>query len=168
MKKLLISLIAAVALLVGCTEPTDVATGGSNTAEGQNQPAENEKRVDANFNEKFKYVDLNVKEIVITPTEVKVGMNYENISNQKVSFYPDQGHIVIGDMQLDVDFLTQTSLQSGEVSAGVKSDGVLVFKPKGEKRIDVDNVTSIKFDLGEIYPDDYSSTKKVEFEISIK
>lgn len=167
--------VATIVSITACSPQPDVTTGGKNSTElsaasteatKQEQPKE-QKKFDANYSQDFKYVKLNVREIVITPDEVQVGLNYEASSSQKISWYPDQGTLVIGDMQLNADMLTQSNLVTGDISPGVKSDGALVFKPQGDKKIDVKKVTDLQFHLGEIFPEDLSTTKKVDFTVSV-
>jgi hypothetical protein len=157
-----------------CAAPTDVKTGGSNnvTADKPKATASKEqktpqKRFNANFSKDFDGVKLNVAEIVIKPDRIEVGLNYQNSNNQKVSFFPDQGNVVVGDLQLNVDPLTDSRLTTGEVAPGVKTDGVLVFLPPTGKQLDLKKVSELKFDLGDVTPDDFSGTTKVNFTISV-
>lgn len=173
MKKVLATgLSAAVVLggIVGCgPQPKDVSTGAKNnvqaTAQAQAVPT---KKIDPNFSQDFKYVKLNVHEVKITPNEIDVGLNYQNTSGQKITWYPEQGQLMVGDMQLNVDPLTQTDLVTGDIAPDAKSDGVLVFKPQGDKKIDINKVDKLTFHLDQIIPEDLSTEKKVDFEIPVK
>lgn len=170
MKKLLLVLLAAILILPACVveDTSGVNTGGSNEVSSEDSAADvPEKTFTVNFSDTFKKVKVNIPEIKISPTAVKVGINYEN-TGDKISWFPDQGNILLGDLQLNVDIFSTNSLVTGDIAPGAKSDGVLVFKPGGERKIDVEKIDKIKFDLGEIYPDDLSSSKKVTFEIPVK
>lgn len=187
MKKIIAGTISAAVVfgLTACSpEPKDVNTGSKNSVEAQNasttstdasiaattdtQQTQPEKSFEPNFSKSFKYVKVNVSQIVIKPDQVEVGLNYEVTSKQKITWYPDQGKIVVGDMQLDVDPTIETSLVTGDILPGTKSDGVLVFKPHGDKTIDIDKVDKIKFNLSDIIPEDLGDDKHIDFEIPVK
>lgn len=169
-----LSTVVAISLSACAPQPKDVSTGGSNNVQAQSAQVktdeeQNVKKFKVNFSNDFKYIKLNVNEIVVKPDQIDVGINYQVTSSQKITWYPDQeGQLVVGDMQLNVDPFTQTNLVTGDIQSGTKSDGVLVFKPQGDKKIDVNKVNSFRFHLGEIIPEDMINTEKIDFEISKK
>lgn len=175
MKKIVagsLSAVVAIGLTTACAPQTNVETGAKNNVQSNTVSAQSEvpkKKIKPNFSQDFKYIKLNIAEISISPDEIDVGLNYQNNSSKKIDWYPENGHVIIGDMQLNVDPLTQTNLVTGTIDTGTKSDGILVFKPQGNKKIDINKVDNLKFDLDQIIPDDLDgSTKKVEFEIPVK
>lgn len=174
MKRLFVvglSAVVATSLSACSPQPKDVSTGGSNTVQAQSTTSvkQNVKKFKVNFSKDFKYIKLNVNEVAIKPDQIEVGINYKNTANQKITWYPDQdGQLAVGDMQLSVDPLTQTSLVTGDILPGTKADGVLVFKPAGDKKIDVNKVKSIRFNLGETISEDMMNSEKIDFEIPVK
>lgn len=169
MTKLLIVSSLALGSVTGCAaQPTDVQTGAKNNVEATATKQTQEKRFNANFSKDFDGVKVNVAEIVIKEDRVEVGINYQNNRSKKINWFPDQGQLLIGDMQLNVDILTQTGLTTGEIVPGAKSEGVLTFIPPAEKKIDISKVKELKFHLGEIISEDFMSQTKVDFTIPVK
>jgi hypothetical protein len=159
------------ALAVGCNAaPTDVETGGGNSMETKAEASANVKSFKANVTKEFMGVKVGVAEVKIKPDRVEVGMHYENKSGQSVNWYPDQeAKAVIGDMQLDSNlFIDDAGLTVGDISDGVKSDGVFTFRPAGNKKIDPDKVKEIKLNFGEMNSGDFTKTEKVEFTVKVK
>jgi hypothetical protein len=176
-KKIIIGTLSAVVVLgmaAGCSpQPKNVSTGASNNVQAgaatqTDAPKKDEKKFKADFSKDFKYVKVNVSEIDITPDKITVGLNYENTSGEKLHWFPEQGQLVVGDMQLNVDPLIQSNLVTGDIAPETKSDGVLVFKPQGDKKIDVSKVNKLIFHLNEVITEDLSASKKVDFEIPVK
>ncbi len=162
------------ALAIGCNPPPeDVETGGTeHSAEAEEEDAkeENVKSFNADVTKEFMGVKVSIAEVKIKPDRIEVGMNYENKSGQSVHWYPDQeAKAVIGDMQLDSNmFLDDTGMTVGDISDGVKSDGVFVFRPAGNKTIDPEAVKEIKLSFGEMMSEDFMKTKKVELTVKVK
>lgn len=175
MKKIkMVSLSALVVLgLVGCSE-SDVATGGSgNSVEEKKEAAvpkeDSGKRIDAT-NQKVEAAGLKVGlgEIKIEADKISVGINIENTSDQAVSFYPDQGQMVIGDMQLSSNFMMNDGDVDSETQPGVKKEAVYVYPaPKG-KTLDVDSIKEIKLFYGDVTTADYMTAEPVNFTVGIK
>jgi hypothetical protein len=144
-----------------------ISTGGGNDVTAE-QPAQNEKKLMPNLTETIKKVKVHIAEVRISPDYIKVGLNYEHTGTQQVSWYPDQGHMMVGDLQLQVDIMENHGLVVGEIAPGAKSDGVITYRPQGERKLDVEKITKIRLDLDEIMPEDLSGSKKVSFEIPIQ
>ncbi|QKI82801.1 hypothetical protein [Kroppenstedtia eburnea] len=169
------------ALAVGCNPaPEDVDTGGSANSteanadqakeESKKEKAADEKRFKAGVSKEFLGVQVGIGEVVIQRDRIQVGLNYENKSGQAIHWYPDQeAKAVIGDMQLDSNlFMDDTGLTVGDISDGVKSDGVFTLRPSGKKTIDPKTVKEIKFSFGEMSSEDFMKDAKVEFTIPVK
>lgn len=175
MKKIkVVSLSALVVLgLVGCSE-TDVATGGSgNSVEEKKEAAapkkDEGKRIDATKHQADAAgLKVGLGEIKITDSKIEVGINIENTSSQVLSFYPDQGQMVIGDMQLTSNFIMNNGTVDGEIQPGVKQDAVYVYPAPDGKTLDVNAIKEIKFFFGDVTTEDYSTTDPVNFTVGIE
>lgn len=175
MKKIkMVSLSALVVLgLVGCSE-SDVSTGGSgNSVESKKEASapkkEEGKRIDATKQQmEAAGLKVGLGEIKITDTKIEVGINVENTSNQVLSFYPDQGQMVIGDMQLTSNFIMNDGTVDGEIQPGVKQDAVYVYPAPDGKTLDVKAIQEIKFFFGDVTTADYMTTEPVNFTVGIK
>lgn len=165
-------ILALAVLAAGCNPPPeDVDTGGTkHSAEAEGAKEENVKSFNAGVTKDFMGVKVSIAEVKIKPDRIEVGMNYENKSGQSIHWYPDQeAKAVIGDMQLEYNmFLDDAGLTVGEISDGVKSDGVFVFRPPGDKKIDPEAVKEIKLSFGEMMSEDFMKTNKVELTIKVK
>ncbi|MFD1425598.1 hypothetical protein [Kroppenstedtia sanguinis] len=165
-----------VMLAVGCNPaPEDVDTGGkTNSTEAKEgskkEKTADEKRFKAGVSKDFLGVQVGIGEVVIQRDQIQVGLNYENKSGQAIHWYPDQeAKAVIGDVQLDSNlFMDDTGLTVGDISNGVKSDGVFTLRPSGKKTIDPKKVKEIKFSFGEMSSEDFMKDTKVEFTIPVK
>lgn len=111
---------------------------------------------------------MGLGDIKILEDKIEVGVNITNTTTKKLIFYPDQGHLVIGDMQLDSNMFMESGKIGGEVEAGVKENAVLVFPAPDGKKIDVKSVTQIKVLFGDVTTDDFMTNKPVEFTIPVK
>ena len=175
MKKIkMVSLSALVVLgLVGCSE-SDVSTGGTaNSVEGKKEASapkkEDGKRIDATKHQmEAAGLKVGLGEIKITDEKIEVGINVENTSNQVLSFYPDQGQMVIGDMQLTSNFMMNDGTVDGEIQPGVKQDAVYVYPAPDGKTLDVKSIQEIKFFFGDVTTADYMTTKPVNFTVGIE
>lgn len=60
-------------------------------------------------------------------------MTLRNETNDKLTFYPDQGNVVVGNMQLDANMFMTEGKVSGDIQPGVEKSGVVVFTvPEGK------------------------------------
>jgi hypothetical protein len=137
MKKGIVVLSTLLLLGLGACSSSDVQTGGTGNStekKTETKPAkeapkqDNSKKVDASkqtINAAGMQVGLG--EIKITEDKISVGINLANTTNGALTFYPDQGHLVIGDMQLDANLFMTDGEIGGEVQSGVKQQAVIVY-----------------------------------------
>lgn len=174
---LFLSLGLALAL-VACGN-SDVSTGSEgNSTEKKEEPKENaeekpkddgSKTVDASKQStEAAGMKVALGEVKVAADKISVGINLENTTSDALSFFPDQGHVVIGDMQLDANLLMTTGDIGGEVQGGVKQDGVIEFLAPDSKQIDVASVKEIKFLFGDVMTADFTQTKPVEFTVPVE
>ncbi|TCP25629.1 hypothetical protein EV207_12159 [Scopulibacillus darangshiensis] len=180
MKKLLSVVgvgLLAVGVLAGCGE-TDVATGGSNNTEkasGKEQDKKASTKKDdasktfnANVSKEMLGLKINIAEVKLSEDKIQVGLNLENTTQDKLSFFPDQGNAIIGDMQLSASLFGGSGNVSGDINGGVKMDGVIVYDVPEANTLDVKGVKEIKLDMGEIFNDKTMASKTVTVTIPVK
>jgi hypothetical protein len=175
MKKLLMVLSASAIMVLGACSESDVSTGGSgNTTEKKLEAKETKKEdtgktIDAT-NQKVEAAGMKVGlgEVKVTADKISVGINLENTTDKALSFYPDQGKMVIGDMQLDANMFMTSGSVGGDVQSGVKQEGVIEFLAPEGKKIDVKTVKQIKLVFGDVVTEDYMTTEPVNFTVEVK
>lgn len=179
MKKLLLALLSTTLLiLLGACGNSDVSTGGSaNSTEKKTdatkakstQTEDNSKTINAS-SQSINAIGMKVGlgEIKISEEKIEVGININNTTSKVLNFYPDQGHLVIGDMQLDANMFMTSGEIGGEVQGGVKQDAVIEFTAPEGKTIDVKSVKQIKLIFGDVTSEDFMSSKGVQFNIPVK
>ena len=113
-------------------------------------------------------LNINIAEVKIEKDKVSIGMNVTNPTQQKLTFYPDQGSIVIGDMQLEANMFMGTGDVSGDVNAGVKRDGVIVFTVPEGKQLDIASVKEIKLNFGNVYNDSTYKSQEANISVPVK
>lgn len=162
-------LIIVVAIFAGGDDDKPSTGATTSNSSSKKSTDDGSKKIDAS---KQKTDSLGLKvglgEIKIFKDKLQVGINVENTNSSKISFYPDQGSAVIGDMQLDANmFLTDGSI-SGDIQSGVKKDAVLEFLVPEGKKLDVKSVKEIKLNFGEIYDEKTFDTKEITFTVPVK
>lgn len=178
MKKLLVLLSVLLMMVLGACSDSGVETGGTGNSTEKKTAAEpakevvkedNSKKVDATTQKvKVAGMQVGLGEIKIEEDRISVGINLANTTDKVLNFYPDQGHLVVGDMQLDANmFMTEGDI-GGELQGGVKQDAVIVFTVPEGKKIDVKAITQLKLILGDVTTEDYMTSKPVEFTVPVK
>ncbi|PTM58403.1 lipoprotein [Desmospora activa] len=161
--------------LVGCG-PDDVSTGAEdasgNEENKQNDQGKNdgEKRTTVNETKDVGGLKVTVAEVVVREDKIDVGINLENTASHPITIYPDMdGKIVIPDMQMQLTAnMFMGDSVGGDVSAGVKQDGVLSFTTDNNKKLTTDEVKSFNLELGEVvHGETYSTLGKIQFEIAM-
>lgn len=164
-------LIIVVALMSDGEEKPSTGTSTSSSTESKSANTESAgtKTVDATA----QVVDalglkVSLGEIKIAKNKIQVGVNIENTGDNKVTFYPDQGSAVVGNMQLDANlFLTDGDI-SGDIQSGVLKEGVIEFLAPEGKEIDVDAITEIKLSFGDVFEDTNFKSQDVSFTVPVK
>lgn len=177
MKKLLVLLSVLSMFALGACSESDVSTGGEgNSTEKKTESKEKAKpkeetgkKVDAS-SQSVEAAGMKVAlgEVKITKDKISVGINLENTTDKVLSFYPDQGSSVIGDMQLSANLFMTDGTVGGEVQGSVKQEGVIEFLPPEGKTIDVDAVKEIKLIFGDVVTEDFMTNKPVEFTVPVE
>lgn len=163
--------------LAGCGS-SDIKTGGTpnstekkteTTAQSAPKKDDGSKTVSAS-NQSVNVLGMQVGlgDIKISADKIEVGVNLTNTTNKKLTFYPDQGHLVVGDMQLDSNMFMESGKIGGDVEGGVKQNAVLVFPAPDGKKIDVKSVTQVKLIFGNVTTDDFTQNQPVEFTVPVQ
>lgn len=170
-KTALIGLVGALMIVFAGCAPTDVDTGADNgKVEADSKDSSNkanEKRFKTDTSTEALGVKVNIVEVVIKPDRLEVGMNLENTNSQQVSFYPDQGKAIIGDKQVNANMFMGGEI-GGDIAAGVKQDGVLVFPTANDSKLDPKSIKEIKLDFGDVTSADFIKTEKATVTVKVK
>ena len=168
----LLVVVIASALFGGDEETVSTGSNTSESTTSQNQEKEttaDSKTIDATAQKQTIHgLEIGLGEIKITKDKIKVGMNLKNTGSDSVTFYPDQGNVVIGSMQLDANlFLTEGDV-SGDIMAGVEKEGVIEFLAPEGKEIDVETLTEVKFLFGDVTTADYMNSDPANFTVTVE
>ncbi|MEQ6357486.1 hypothetical protein ABNX05_23050 [Lysinibacillus sp. M3] len=170
----LILLVVLIVALAMCSTDDDKPSTGSSgekveTSSTKKETTDGSKKVDASTqNVDALGLKVGLGEIKITKGKIQVGVNVHNTKDNKVTFYPDQGSAVIGDMQLDANLFLTDGDVSGDIQGGVKKEAVLEFLAPDGKDIDVENVKEIKLMFGNVFDDNTFESQDVTFTVPVK
>ncbi|MED4206610.1 hypothetical protein [Neobacillus mesonae] len=168
----LVVLIVIIGIVGSSGGDDKVSTGAkpaTTDAKKETPKDDGSKKIDASKQQKeILGLKVGLGEIKIKKDKIQVGINLENTTKKKLSFYPDQGSAVIGDMQIDANLFLTDGKVGGDIQGGVKQDGVIEFLAPDNKEIDVKSVKEIKLIFGDVTTDDYMNSKEVEFAIPVK
>ncbi|MBL4987260.1 MULTISPECIES: lipoprotein [Bacillus] len=162
--------------LAACGSTEDVSTGASKEKEStstktqsKNKKDDGSKKINASKHKTTAQgMKVNLGEIKIMKDKINVGMNIENTTDKVLNFYPDQGKVVAGSMQLDANMFMTDGDIGGEVEGGVKQDGVIQFLAPEGKEINIKNIKELKLKFGDVTTDDYMNSKDVTFTVKVK
>lgn len=169
----IVVLIIVIALFAG-GEEEKISTGGTATetdkvVETEPVAEEGVKTIDATAQSTEALgLKIGLGEIKIENDRIKVGMNVENTSDKTITFYPDQGSAVVGNIQLDANLFMTDGDVSGEIQSGVQKEGVIEFLVPEGKTLDVATVKEIKLALGDVVDDSYLNSKTINIVIPVK
>lgn len=173
--KIVLGKLGAVFLLlvvVGMFSEEDKPSTGTSASSGQNSTnkvAKGTKVIDAT-NEVIEVNGLTVAlgEIKLSKDKIQVGLNVENTGGNTVTFYPDQGSAVIGNLQLDANLFLTSGDVSGEIHSGVLKEGVIEYLAPEGKEIDVASISQIKLVFGDVFDDTTYDAEEVTFTLSVQ
>ncbi|MGM7720567.1 hypothetical protein [Metabacillus sp. Hm71] len=178
MKKLLVLSSALSLFLLGACGNSDVSTGGEgNSTEVKEERTETKE---APKEESGKTIDASAQtanvlgmkvglgEIKIEEDKISVGINLENTTDQVLNFYPDQGSLVVGDMQIQANLFMTSGTVGGEVQSKVKQNGVIEYLVDEGKKLDINSISEVKLIFGDVTTEDYMQSEKVEITVPVK
>lgn len=140
---------------------------GQSTSTSQEEASESSTRYRVMHEDTVNGLKVIVGEIEVWSDKVLVGITVKNESSDKLSFYPDQGSIVIGSMQLESNMFMSEGSASGEIMPGVEKSSVIYFTtPEGQVVPDEKTITLY---FGDVYNvDTYSGTKEFTATITLE
>ena len=166
-----IVLILFVLLAAGSGGSSDVDRGSDSvqTATDSGQKSSKDNSIKHSI---MKEYTANGLKIIIGEVEVRrdrllVGITVKNESSDTISFYPDQGSIVMGSMKINANmFFTEGSV-SGEIRPGVEKSAVIHFLAPESK--DLPDEKTITLYLGDVYNfDTYQGTLEFSETITLQ
>jgi len=171
-KKLLAGVLVGLIIvtLTGCGAPSGVKTGSEGTstkAETSSKQAENTKKVAVNKEFTVNALKVVIGEVKVEEKRILVGMTLRNETNDKLTFYPDQGNVVVGNMQLDANMFMTEGKVSGDIQPGVEKSGVVVFTVPEGKTLSPKEVTSIALHLGNVFNEKSFSSKSFDVTLTL-
>ena len=163
----LFALIIVIALFSGGEEES-VSTGTGNSTEA---PAEVEgvKIVDVSAQTQTLHgLAINLGEVKITEDGVQIGLNINNTGASSVTFYPDQGSVVVGSLQMEANMFLGEGDVSGEIMAGVQKEGVVEFLVPDDKSLDVESIDELTFYFGNVFDEETIEATEATFNVPVK
>ena len=165
---LIVLAIVLVVMSDGEEKPSTGTDGGKSTSTEESTSTDT-KKIDAT-NQVVDAAGLKVAlgEVKISKDKIQVGINLENTTSNSISFYPDQGSAVVGNMQLDANMFLTDGDVSGDIQGGVLKEGVVEFLAPDGKEIDVASLTEIKFVFGDAFDSVTYDSKEVTFTVPVQ
>ena len=176
LKKLGIAAVICFVSFIGAIftagEPSEVETASTKVENGSEVIKEEEgEEVDDGIyeiNETYEVngLTINISTIEVSDDDVKIAMKLANNSENTLSFYPDQGDIIIGNKQVGANMFMTDGDVSGDIHAGVEKSGVIRFIL--DDGISADDIEEITLKLGDVYNEDEFNAKEFSETLSLK
>lgn len=109
---------------------------------------------------------IDISTIEVSDDDVKIAMKLTNNSENTLSFYPDQGDIIIGNKQVGANMFMTDGDVSGDIHAGVEKSGVIRFILDDD--ISADDIEEITLKLGDVYNEDEFNAEEFSETLSLK
>lgn len=162
-------LSVVVAMFTEEDKPSTGTSSSSSEQKSSNKSEKGSKVIDATgYSTEALGLKVALGEIIVSKDKIQVGLNLENVSSNALTFYPDQGSAVVGNLQLDANLFFTDGDVSGEIHSGVLKEGVIEFLAPDGKSIDVDSLTQIKLAFGDVFDDTDFDSKDVSFSVSVQ
>lgn len=149
----LVVLLFILGALLGNDDSEKVPVTSNGTSTEKPAAVDNEKTVTVNKVYKVNGLDITIGDIIITKKDIKVDMNIVNTTGDQISFFPDQGSIVIGNTQVDANMFMTKGDVSGDIHGGVEKTGTIRFLAQEGKEFSPSEINEIKLALGMILND---------------
>jgi hypothetical protein len=159
--------------LAACSaDSEDVSTGSETNSSSTNneKKSESENVKKYSINQDFQVNGLNVKigDIKVQNNKVIVGLTLKNTTNDKLSFYPDQGNVVVGSMQLDADLFGGNGDVGGDIQAGVEKSGVIEFITPDGKSLNPNDVKEVELHFGDVFNENSMNSSSFDQKINLQ
>ena len=155
-------------LALGSSESSDVDRGNSDTPADSGGATTDDGKTTISIQQEYNVNGLKVTigEIELRKDKVLVGITINNVTEDTLSFYPDQGNAVMGSMQLEANMFMTEGKPSGEIHPGVTKSGVIHFTtPEDEE---VPREKSITLHLGDVFNKETFSAESFKETISLE
>lgn len=175
LKKLGIAAVICFVSFIGAIftvgEPSEVETASTEVENGSEVIKEEEEEFDGGIyeiNETYEVngLTIDISTIEVSDDDVKIAMKLTNNSENTLSFYPDQGDIIIGNKQVGANMFMTDGDVSGDIHAGVEKSGTIRFILDDD--ISTDDIEEITLKLGDVYNDDVISVEEFSEVITLK
>lgn len=152
-------------------EPSEVETASTEVENGSEVIKEEEEEVDGGIyeiNETYEVngLTIDISTIEVSDDDVKITIKLTNNSETTLSFYPDQGDIIIGNKQVGANMFMTDGDVSGDIHAGVEKSGTIRFILDDD--ISTGDIEEITLKLGDVYNDDVISVEEFSEVITLK
>lgn len=164
-----LGIVIVAAIASGGGEEETVSTGSTaNEAKQEAKVDEGTKKFNSGITAEANGLKVTIGDVLIKEDKIEVGMTMENAGANKVTFYPDQGNAIIGNMQLSANMFMGSGEVSGDFNAGITQEGTIEYLAPEGKTIDVKNVKEIKLDMGDVFDDTTYDAENVTITIPVK
>lgn len=133
------------------TEKVPVTSDGNTTEKPV--ASEGEKAVSVNREFKINGLNITIGDIVITKKDIKIDMTILNTTDDQISFFPDQGSLIVGNTQVDANMFMTKGDVSGDIHGGVEKTGTIKFLAQDGKEFSPSEINEIKLAFGMILND---------------
>lgn len=157
--------------LIGCGDPSGVDTGaepGSAKSEAQSSATGEAKKVAINEEFIINGLKITIGEVQVEKDCILIGMTIKNESSNKLSFFPDQGCVVVGDIQLEGNLFRTEGDISGDFHPGVEKSGVAVFTVPEGKTLNPKEITEIVLHAGDVFNEATFAVEPFDANLALK
>lgn len=159
-----IALALPIALLAACQRSPEVAstpTTASISTPQQQVSDEVERQWDINRVEQVGPLEIQLGQAAYGQGYLAIGLTATNKGREAVSWYPDQGAIVVGQKMINANGFYTVGDPSGEIEPGLLRDGAIAFPmeamPEG----------TVQLRLGAIVGEDFRAIDEVVLEVEL-
>lgn len=166
-----LAIIVVIAIASGGGEEETVSTGTTPTKDSKQETKkvdDGSKKFNSGVTAEANGLKVTIGDVLIKEDSIEVGMNMANNGSNKVTFYPDQGNAIIGNMQLSANMFMGSGEVSGDFNAGITQEGTIEYLAPEGKTIDVKNIKEIKLDMGDVFDDKTYESENVTITIPVK
>lgn len=121
----------------------------------EEQPAPSERQIQVGRQTEALGLVVTVDEITIEPDRIVVKMKASNQSSNNLSFFPDQGNVVVDDgQQIDADLISTEGTISGEYAPQGEKSGTVVFPVTNGEKLSPQDINKLQFNFGDVSDDE--------------
>jgi len=141
-------------LAIGSTGDSGVDRGANDETAEVSEDVDDVDDVDDvnrySINETYNYMGLEITigEVLVESDRILVGMTLNNTRDRTLSFYPNQGDLVAGNLQVSSNMFMSEGDLGGDIRAGVEKSGVIHFTAPEDREIP--DVSEISLHLGNV------------------